>query len=48
MVTASTYERVHHFGSRKRLRFLTNLVLSTAEESGWKLEAWAFMANHYH
>ncbi len=48
MVTASIYQRVHHFGSRKRLRHLTNRVLSTAEDSGWKLEAWAFMANHYH
>ena len=48
MVTASTYGRNHHFGSRKRLRHLTNTLLQTAEEAGWQLEAWAVMANHYH
>jgi len=48
MVTASTYERTHYFGSRKRLRFLTNTLLDTAEDFGWCLEAWAVMANHYH
>jgi putative transposase len=35
MVTASTYGRSHHFGSRKRLRFLSNLILETAERFEW-------------
>ena len=48
MVTASTYGRAHHFGSRKRLRHLTNTLMETAEAFGWSLEAWAVMANHYH
>jgi putative transposase len=48
MVTASTFGRLHHFGSRKRLRFLTNGLMETAEAFGWNLEAWAVMANHYH
>jgi putative transposase len=48
MVTASTYGKLHHFGSRKRLRYLSNLLVETADAYGWKLEAWAVMANHYH
>ena len=48
MVTASTFEKAHHFDSRKRLRCLTHLILESAEASGWQLEAWAVMANHYH
>jgi putative transposase len=48
MVTASTYGRVHHFGSRKRLSFLTETLMETAGIFGWNLEAWAVMANHYH
>jgi putative transposase len=48
MVTASTYGRVHHFGSRKRLSFLTETLMGTAGIFGWNLEAWAVMANHYH
>jgi putative transposase len=48
MVTASTYGRIRHFGSRKRLRFLTETLMTTAEGFGWCLEAWAVMANHYH
>ena len=48
MMTASTYGRSHHFGSRKRLRFLTDTLLNTADRFGWRLEAWAVMANHYH
>lgn len=48
MVTASTYGRIHHFGSRKRLRFLTNTLMEAAESAGWTLDAWAVMANHYH
>ena len=48
MVTASTYQRIHHFGSRKRLRFLTNTLIDISQSAGWTLEAWAVMANHYH
>jgi putative transposase len=48
MVTASTYGRVHHFGSRMRLRMLTNSLIEIASKHGWALEAWAVMANHYH
>jgi len=48
MVTASTFRKELHFASRKRLRFLTELLLKTAESSGWRIEAWAVLANHYH
>ena len=47
-VTAGTYLKEHRFGSRGRLRFLHDLLLSTAGEFGWALEAWAVFSNHYH
>jgi len=48
MVTASTYGKSRHFNSKKRLRFLHDLIHTTAETYGWQLEAWAIMENHYH
>jgi putative transposase len=48
MVTAGTYQKVAYYNSRKRLRFLTGLLLEVALEWGWRLEAWAVFANHYH
>jgi putative transposase len=48
MVTASTYLREPLFGSRKRLRMLTSLLLEQAVAFSWALEAWAVFANHYH
>jgi len=48
MVTGSTYQKFLYFNSRKRLRFLHNLLHTTAEENGWLMEAWAIMGNHYH
>jgi len=30
------------------LNFLHNLLLELAEKYGWRLEAWAIFANHYH
>jgi len=47
-VTAGTFRRVRHFRDGSRLQYLTQLLLSTAEEFGWKLEAWAIFSNHYH
>ena len=48
MVTAATYQKIHYFKSADRLKFLHELLLKTAEESGWKLHAWAVFPNHYH
>lgn len=47
-VTAGTYLKQHHFGSRKRLRFLHNQLLEKASKYNWRLEAWSVFSNHYH
>jgi putative transposase len=47
-VTASTYQRVHHFRGSERLRVLHNGLLAVAHDYGWQLEAWAVFSNHYH
>jgi putative transposase len=48
LITAGTYRKIHHFNSPERLALLRNLLLQTALEYEWKLQAWAVMANHYH
>ncbi len=48
MVTAGTYGKKHWFRGDERLRFLHDLLLDTATEFGWNLEAWAVFPNHYH
>lgn len=48
MVTASTYRKERHFQSRSRLRHLTNLLVDCTEKSGWTMQAWAVLSNHYH
>jgi putative transposase len=48
MVTASTYRKQHHLSSRKRLRFFCERFFEGAGKHGWKLQAWAILANHYH
>ena len=47
-VTASTYQRAHHFRGSERLQVLHNGLLTVAHEYGWQLEAWAVFSNHYH
>ena len=47
-VTASTYQRLHHFRGADRLRVLHRGLLTVARDFGWQLEAWAVFANHYH
>lgn len=47
-VTASTYLKVHHFRSMKRLAVLHRGLLTVARDFGWRLEAWAVFSNHYH
>jgi putative transposase len=47
-VTASTYQRAHHFRGAKRLRILHRGLLTVAGKFGWQLEAWAVFSNHYH
>jgi putative transposase len=48
MVTAGTYGKVHRFGGKARLDDLEHLLLTTAAEFEWQMEAWAIFSNHYH
>jgi putative transposase len=48
MVTAGTYRRQKFFSTRERLDVLQACLFEQAEKHGWKLQAWAIMANHYH
>ncbi len=47
-VTASTYQKLHHFRGAERLKVLHRGLLKVAEQFGWNLEAWAVFSNHYH
>ena len=47
-VTASTYQKEHHFRGPERLAVLHRGLLIVARDFAWKLEAWAVFSNHYH
>jgi putative transposase len=48
MVTAGTYEKAHFLSTPERLDSFLDLLLAGAAESGWALQAWAVLSNHYH
>lgn len=48
MVTAGTYLKQPHLNTPARLDFFLESLFARAEEFGWKLRAWAVLANHYH
>lgn len=48
MVTSGTYQKVHYFNTPDRINYLHETLLQLALEYGWKLQAWAVLANHYH
>jgi putative transposase len=48
IVTASTYLKELFFNTPAKRDFLQQTLFEEAERWGWKLEAWAIMANHYH
>ena len=48
IVTAGTFQKLHHLHTAKRLDLMLNGLLECAEEFGWPLQAWAVMSNHYH
>jgi len=48
MVTAGTYRKEKFFTSPDRLQMLHDLLLTTAHEFDWRLQAWAVFSNHYH
>ncbi len=47
-VTAGTYHKALLFLGRERLDVLQRGLLAVTAESGWRLEAWAVLPNHYH
>ncbi len=48
MVTAGTYLKQSHLNTPERLDFFLESLFARAGEFGWKLRAWAVLANHYH
>ena len=48
LVTAGTYQKKPLFASAARLTLLCDALLCTAEQRGWRLQAWAVFPNHYH
>lgn len=47
-VTAGTLRKQHLFNTPEKRDLLERLLLTSAKEAGWQLEAWAVFANHYH
>lgn len=47
-VTARTRDATHLFDTPERRDWLQELLLTGFEKTGWKLEAWAVLSNHYH
>jgi len=48
MITAGTYLKVHLLNSPEKLNSVQEQLLSLAVKYGWKMQAWAILANHYH
>jgi len=48
IVTAGTYHKLPYLSSPSRLDFFLESLFDRASEFGWKLHAWAVLANHYH
>jgi len=48
IVTAATLHKQPIFGTPERLALVTDVLLSAADEYGWRPQAWAVLSNHYH
>ena len=48
IITAGTYQKLHHFSSAKRLDLLSEAIFEAAQRFKWQLQAWAVFPNHYH
>jgi putative transposase len=48
IVTAGTFRKFNFLNSPARLDLVLETLMSCAHEFGWRLQAWAVMANHYH
>lgn len=47
-VTASTYGKEKLFNTEAKLDLLESTLLSSLDDLGWSVQAWAVFANHYH
>ena len=48
IVTAGTYQKLHHFSSPERLALVQDQLFDLADTYHWQLQAWAILSNHYH
>jgi len=48
MVTGATYRKAHYLRTAQHLNLVQDTLLVTADEFGWRLQAWSVMSNHYH
>ncbi len=48
MVTASTHDRQFLLNTPSRLTLVRDMIFELAKETGWLLQAWAVLSNHYH
>ena len=48
MVTAGTLYKKHYLSTPERLTLFHDMLLDTAHEFNWLLEAWSVLSNHYH
>ena len=48
MLTAGTLYKQRLFDTPAKLDLVEGLLLAMAKQSGWQLEAWAVLSNHYH
>ena len=48
MVIAGTYRKAPLLDTDAKLTLVHDLLLTTADELGWELQAWAVLLNHYH
>ncbi|MFA5263604.1 MAG: transposase [Opitutaceae bacterium] len=48
MVTAGTYRKAMLFNTPAKLDMLMTFITTIWQSSGWQLEAWSILGNHYH
>ena len=48
MVTGATLYKARVFDSPEKLTLVQDTLLRVLAEFGWRVQAWAVLANHYH
>ncbi len=48
MITGATQKKKHFFDTPEKLTLVHDVLLTTLQEFGWQIQAWAVMVNHYH